>query len=750
MYKKVSIWLFPLLALLGVNACEFEKNNTISPVDPIDSLMQTMTLAEKVGQMTQINLPVLLKREHGEIVRPIELDPQQMSLALDTYCIGSLINTVDHALDRVTWLRVMQGIHSATENRGRLPIIYGIDAIHGANYTMGSTLFPHQLMQAASFNDSLVLRAAAITAYECRSTAIPWVFSPILDLGRQPLWTQFFETFGEDPYLAGRMGRAMVKGYQNQGAEGSVAACAKHFVGAGMPFTGKDRTPVHIGPRTLREVYMAPFCEAIEAGVKSIMVGTHEVDGIPMHANGYLLRQVLRNELGFQGVVLSDWGDIQNLHQLHRVSPNKRTSVKMAIEAGIDMVMVPNDFTFCRDLLDLVATGEIEESRIDSSVRRILKLKEDMGLLSGWTVPSIAEYGDFGSRAHQAAAYELAVEGITLLKNNEEVLPLNREQKVMVFGPSSNDLVLQHGSWTRTWQGRDTLITNEGHLTFWQAAKSISHRVTYVDVGEVDRVKNLDSLQDVSKSMDVIVVCLGEEPATEKPGDISDLSISKAQQELVTTALGTKKPVVLVLMQNRPQIIADFVDDCAAVVMAYQPGSQGGKALADILYGLRNPSGKLPFSYPRFVNEFMTYDHKAIEEVDPEYGNTAYRPLWTFGHGLSYTTFSYTDFELSADSMGSDDTLVATITVANTGMRKGKEVVMAFVSDEVASVVPPVERLRGYEKIEIGPGQRQRIEIRLPIVVLAFAGKDHTKTVLESGSYTIRIADQNRRFYIYK
>lgn len=714
----------------------------------IDSLIQVMSIEEKVGQMTLLNLPMLLKARDGKTQHPVQLDSARLHEAIGQHHVGAFLNTADHALERSTWTSLISNIQDYAKARGELPILYGIDAIHGANYTAGSTLFPHQLMQAATFNDSLVKEAARITAYECRASGITWVFSPILDLGRQPLWTQFFETFGEDPYLAGSMGQAMVLGYQQGPSNESVAACGKHFIGGGFPFSGKDRTPVYIGERRLRSIYLPPFQAAVEAGVKTIIVGTSEIDGIPLHAHSYLLNDVLRGECGFDGVIVSDWGDVENLHRLHRISDGYPESIRIAIQSGIDLVMVPNDFTFSKTLVQLVNDGTISMQRIDASVRRILQLKEDLGLLHQPTQAERIDYARFASQAHATHAYELAIEGTTLLEN-DGILPLNKDQRILVCGPACNDLALQHGSWSRTWQGTDTLIANESSATLLESMRAISPHIKYVDVGTVDTLRQLQSLRSMAEDRDVIVVCLGERPGTEKPGDIKDLSISKAQQRLMQALLKTGKPIVLVLMQNRPQIIHAFAEQCDAVIMAYQPGGQGGRALADVLYGIRNPSGRLPFTYPSHVNDFLTYDHTAIEELDVHYGSTAYAPQWPFGHGLSYGSVSYDQVELESDSLRFKDTLKIQVSLRNNGSRSTKEVILLYVSDEVASVVPPVRQLKLYRKVDLAPSRPYSALLEVPISSLAFPGLDPTVKVLEAGWYIAEVGDAKLRFYIH-
>lgn len=715
----------------------------------IDALLSSMTMEEKVGQMTQINLEVVLKKNNSSIVYPIEVDSQKLHEAISKFGVGSFLNNGRMAHSREEWISVISAIqHMASESRIQIPVLYGIDAIHGANYARNATLFPHQLAQAASWNPSLVSEIAKTTAYETRSCGIPWVFSPIVDVGRQPLWSQFFETYGEDVFLTTTMGAAAVRGYQSEdlSAATSVAACVKHYVGYSAPQSGKDRTPAYIDERTLREIYLPPFQEAIQQGVRTLIVNSGELNGVPGHTNGYLLRNVLREELGFEGVVLSDWGDIERLHTMHRVAHDNREAVAIAINAGIDMSMVPNDYRFCAALVDLVKKGEVSETRIDSSVRRILQLKYDLGLFDNpLALPRDAELR-FGGESHSKISYQAASEAITLLKNEKHILPLSADMNVLVVGPAGKSLSYLNGPWTRTWQGNDTIIEQEDERTIYQAIQAHSATATYHIGCNEDSVVNRSTMTSDMIKSDVIVLCVGEKPSAEKPGDIHDLTLSAPQLALAEIAIAAGKPVILVLVEGRPRNVSSFVDRCQAVVLAYQPGSMGGAALADVLFGKVNPSGHLPFTYPRYVNDLLTYDHKKSEEVDKNYGSNGYNPQWPFGEGLSYTQFDYSDVQLSADTLRADEELEIKVTLSNSGVRSGMDVVQLYVSDEVASITPPVKQLRGFEKVDLEAGAAQTVSFRLSAKDLSFINAQ-LNSATEAGWFTVEVEHKRRRFY---
>ena len=739
-YKVIALFLFSFL---------IAKFSDAQSANNIDDIIAKLTLEEKVGQMTRINLEVVLKKENGAIVYPIEIDTTKLQEAILRYKVGSFLNNGRMAHSREEWLRVISAIQVvAAKTDAQIPVLYGIDAIHGANYTSGSTLFPHQLAQAATWNPSLVKRIAEITAYESRSSMIPWVFSPIVDVGRQPLWSQFFETYGEDVLLTSIMGAAAVRGYQGEdlSADTSVAACVKHFMGYSNPFSGKDRTPVYMDERQLRETYLPPFQKAIDQGVRSLIVNSGELNGIPCHANDFLLNGLLRDELGFEGVVLSDWGDIERLATVHRVAENRKDAARIAINAGIDISMVPNDFVFCENLVDLVKRGEVSEARIDESVRRILQLKQDLGLFEDATAIVENAESRFGSNAHRQVAYQMASEAITLLKNEGQTLPLSKEQKIAVIGPAANSLAYLNGPWSRTWQGNDEMIEEESAQTIFKAIQSQSKQSQYLLGCNSDSLVNISRALKVANNSDVIVLCIGEKPSAEKPGDIDDLTISEAEEKLAQAMIATGKPVVLVLVEGRPRIVSSFADRCDAVLLVYQPGNAGGAATADVLFGKVNPSGHLPFTYPRNVNDLLTYDHKKSEEVDKHYGSSGYNPQWSFGEGLSFTQFEYSDFKMSSDSLRTSSTLNVEVKVLNSGVKKGKDVIQLYATDEVASITPPVKRLIAFDKVELEAGQTKTVSFRVSSEDLSFMSAQ-LKRVTEEGWFTFTIENLEQRVY---
>lgn len=734
-------WIRALL-LLALFGCQSESPQISDPTDPaVDSILRTLSLEEKVGQMTQLNLELFLKKSNGELVEPLQLDSAALEEALVKRHVGSIMNFGGRPFSKEEWRCVTETIRYFSTQSDGIPVIYAFDAVHGANYIAGSTLYPHQLAMSATWNDSLVRGIGAATARETRSAGIHWIFSPLLDVARQPLWVQFFETFGEDTYLTKRMGRAIIEGYQN--GDHPVAACAKHFVGYGFPHTGKDRTPVMLGERTLRETHLPSFSNAIASGLKTIMIGSNEIDGIPLLASKYWITDVLRKEVGFNGVVVSDWGDVAHLYDWHRIASDNKESTMLAIQAGLDMAMVPNDYTFTDDLSALVEEGTISEIRIDASVRRILQLKMDFGILEGLGYPeqSQEETND------RSLAYTAALESITLLKNESDLLPLKPEQSIAVLGPGANSQVYLNGSWSRTWQGTDSFVLADGRPTLLDAVNEASANVSYVDVvnelGEVEADPDLSSLVN----SDVVVLCLGELPSTEKPGDIRDLSLSKDQWTLAESVLGFGKPVVAILLQDRPRVLGELKDLFDGIIMAYRPGQEAGSAMADLLFGEENFSGKLPFTYPGNVNDLLTYDHKSIERIGPDWGPSGFQPAFEFGHGLSYSAFEYSSLSLDRSAYALEDTIHLSVMVENRGAMDGKEVVQVFVTDEVASIAPPIKRLRSYEKTGIRAGEKLKVSISIPVQDLAFVDQD-MQWIVEPGWFTLWVDTLEARFEV--
>ena len=716
----------------------------------IDALLSKMTIEEKVGQMTQLNLDVVCEGGIYNLVEPHHIEPAKLHKALVDYHVGSILNCGGHAYGLDQWHTIINTIQqvATTETRLKIPVIYGIDAIHGANYTLGSTLFPQPLAQAASWNTDMVKRGGEITAYEVRATGIPWNFSPVLDLGRDPRWSRLFETYGEDVLLATEMGLATIEGYQGNNLADAyhVAACMKHFLGYSMPRTGKDRTPVYIDEIQLREYFLPTFQAAINAGAATVMINSGELNGIPVHADKKILTDLLRSELGFKGVAVTDWEDIMKLNNIHMVAPTLKDAVYMAIDAGIDMCMVPNDYDFTILLTELVKEGKISEARLDVSVKRILELKKQLGLFEQPFTPANTDYKKFGSAEFARAAQNMAEESITLLKNNNQVLPIQQSAKILVTGPAANSMTYLNGAWTRTWQGTDTIWNDQSKYTIREAFNPAT--TTFIASDNMSDADVREKMFAAAKASDVIIICLGEKPSTEKVGDIDALTMPDNQQQLVGLLKSTGKPVVLVLIENRPLIVNDIEPLCDAIVLAYEPGDYGGLALANIIYGKVNPSGKLPFTYPRHEASLLWYDHKHTETLDQTFGRKAFNPQWEFGYGLSYTTFQYSNLKISNDTLSTGN-LQISVDVTNTGTTAGKEVVQLYIADRYASITPSVKRLRGFEKVEIKPGATHIVTFTISAKDIAFVGRDE-KWISEAGWFDIMLGSEKSSFYLSK
>ena len=563
--------------------------------------------------------------------------------------------------------------------------------------------------------------AAHITAREMRASGIPWNFSPVFDLGRQPLWSRFFETFGEDVLLVTEMGVATVEGMQGDdvGAYGRVAACGKHFYGYSVPMSGKDRTPATIAPHIQREYFLAPFKSAIErADLRTVMVNSGSINGVPVHGDAAILTTILRDELGFDGVAVTDWEDIMKLVNHHFVAEDVRAATKMAVLAGIDMAMVPYDYSFTDALISLVEDGEIAESRLDQSVRRILRLKRDLGLFEN-AYPVDELVAEIGNQASQDVSMAAAKAAMTLL-DNDGTLPMKRDARIAVTGVAADDPLYMNGSWTYSWQGTNRGMYPENPRTVLAGLRDMAGagRVSYTPGTTMTDALDIPAAVANARAADVAVVVLGEWPSTEQPGDIESLEMPQAQVDLAKAVMATGTPTVLVLIENRPLIVRELVDGAAAVLMAYQSGPYTGDAVAAVLYGDVNPAGRLPFTYPRYANGASTYDHTAADASGPQ----GFNPQWPFGHGLSYTTFETSNLRIAEAGLTPSDVVEVMVDVANTGARIGDEVVLVYVRDEVASITPPVRRLRAFEKVTLAPGERRTLSFTIPVYDLAFVG----------------------------
>ncbi|MBV9772867.1 MAG: glycoside hydrolase family 3 C-terminal domain-containing protein [Gemmatimonadetes bacterium] len=714
----------------------------------VDSLLSRMTLEEKVGQMTQVTVGVVAARDSPPY-DSILLDPEKLRDAVVTHHAGSILNVLGGALSVQGWHDAIRRIQDVATKETRLgiPVLYGIDFVHGADYARGGTIFPQNLGMAATFDTALARREGEITGDEAYASGLAWNFAPVLDVGRQPLWPRFYETFGEDPYLAAEMGRHEVMGMQRSG---HVAATLKHYLGYGNPRSGHDRTPAYMTVREVRESYLPPFAAAVRAGARTVMVNSADIDGEPLHASRYWLTDVLRGELGFQGVIVTDWADITNLHTRHHVAPTLRDAVRMSVQAGIDVSMTPNDYQFYDDLLQLVREGTIPESRIDESVRRILTLKAELGLLDA-PYPDPEAAARFGTAESAAVARQAARESITLLRNDGGVLPLRRDARILVTGPAASSLTALNGGWTYTWQGADAAQLPDAPRTLLQAMLKRGRDVRYVGGSTFTDPIDIVAAANAAREVDVAVVAVGEDAYAETPGNIDDLDLPEAQLRLVQAIQATGKPVVLVLVEGRPRIVSRVADGARGIVMAYWPGMQGGEAIADVLFGDWNPGGKLPFTYPRHANALMTYDHRYTEEINAagtdRPGPGGWDPQWEFGTGLSYTTFAYAGLELGAAEIGPDGRLPVRVTVTNTGTRAGQETVLLFTRQRYASLSPPVRRLRGFQKVSLQPGESRTVAFTLSADDLRYVGRDG-KPVLEPGEFDVMVGGLTGTFRV--
>jgi beta-glucosidase len=751
--------------------CSCTSNTTeVSNVDSkVQDILSKMTLEEKVGQMAQINLTVIAKgpNKWGSSF-PLEIDPKKAKKALVDFKVGSVLNTINNtAQNTETWYKTITEIqkYSIDSTRMKVPVIYGIDAIHGTTYTAGATMFPQQITTAASWNEENAYNMALVCAYETRASGIPWNFSPVLDLGLDPRFPRQFETFGEDPLIVERFGKAMIRGYQGENNDisnkYSVAACMKHFVGYHAVISGKDRTPAYIPDNVLSEYHIEPFKKAIEAGAKTVMINSGLINGVPVHADYNLMINVLRNKLGFEGVILTDWEDIRKLHDRDKVAKNQKEAIKMAINAGIDMSMIPYEYEhFIKNLIALVKEGEVSIERIDDAVMRILKLKFELDLFNN-PVTNFEEYEDFGSKKHHQLAYKAASESITLLKNDDNILPLKGNPRILVTGPNADNMRTLNGAWTYSWQGDLTDDFAGDYNTIFEAIRNnfgssnvkyvpgVTYRKggNYYDLDEVDISK---AVQEARRS-DYIVLCLGENTYTEKPGDLNDLNIHKLQTKLAIELSKTGKPIILILNLGRPRLISDIEPLMSAVVNVYLPGNFGADALSDIISGRVNPSGKLPYSYPAYPNSLLPYYYKPSEVQNNAQGAYNYvgevNNLYEFGYGLSYSDFKYSNFAVSKDTFALSDTINVGVFVTNDSDIDGYETIQVYSSDLYASITPDIKRLRDFSKVHIKAGETKRLSFSIPVSELEFYNIDNVP-VVEEGRFKITINDNVKEIYI--
>ena len=762
--KKYIHSLFILLLVISSNESLGNEKEKF-----VNDLISKMTLEEKVGQMTQINLTVIAKGPNRfSSSFPMEIDDSRANKALVDFKVGSVLNTINNTAQKPSvWFKNISKIQKIAMNNNRLgiPVIYGIDAIHGTTYTDGATMFPQQITTAASWNPENAYNMAQVCAYETRASSIPWNFSPVLDLGLDPRFPRQFETFGEDPLLVERFGVEMIKGYQgfdnNVSNKHKVAACMKHFVGYHATISGKDRTPAYIPDNVLSEYHIVSFKKAIEAGAKTVMINSGLINGIPVHADYNLLINILRNKLGFQGVILTDWEDIRKLHDRDKVAKTQKEAVKIAINAGIDMSMVPYEYEqFFNDLVELVEDGEVSMDRIDDAVKRILELKFELDLFQN-PVTNYEDYQDFGSKKHHQLAYKAASESITLLKNNNNILPIKGKPRILVAGPNGNNMRTLNGAWSYSWQGELTDKFAGDFNTIFEAlankygkdnvkyVSGVSYKEngSYYDMVEDDINK---AVSEANKS-DYIVLCLGENTYTEKPGDLNDLNLHQLQIKLAKKLAETGKPIILILNIGRPRLITDIEPFMSAIVNIYLPGNFGGDALSDVLSGKVNPSGKLPYTYPAYPNSLIPYYFKPSEVQNNSQGAYNYvgevNNLYDFGFGLSYSEFTYSNLEINNDQFNLDDSIKISVNVKNSGKIDGSETVQLYSSDLYASLTPDVKRLRDFDKIELKAGEMKTITFELPVSELAFVNSDN-QFVVESGKFKLSIDNLSKEITV--
>lgn len=719
----------------------------------VEKTLAKMTLDEKIGQMLELNLDIMGTYDASG---KWKLNETMLDTCISKYKVGSLLNAPGTRAATVEqwqeWIRLIQ--KKSMKHIG-IPDVFGLDHNHGVTYTQGGTLFPQPINIAASFNTELARTGAQVTAYESRAANCPWVYNPVTDLGRDPRWSRIWESFGEDPIVNARMAEAEIMGYQgndhNHLSRYNVATSLKHYMGYGAPFTGKDRTPAYIAPNVLREKYFEPFKAAVQAGALTIMVNSSSINGVPVHASYEYLTQWLKKDLNWDGMIVTDWADINNLFTRERVAKDKKDAIRIAINAGIDMSMDPYSVEFCILLKQLVNEGKVSQERIDDAVRRILRLKYRIGLFDEPNTGGKG-YEKFGSQEHADLALRSAEETEILLKN-EGVLPLAKGKKILLTGPNANQMRCLNGGWSYTWQGSKAEDLAEKYNTIYEALCNkygqenviLDQGVTYNEKGQYweENEPQIEKAVAAAAQADVIIACVGENSYCETPGNLTDLWMSENQRNLVKALAKTGKPIVLVLNEGRPRLIADIEPLAKAIVHIMLPGNYGGDALANLLAGDANFSAKLPYTYPKEINSLANYDYKVSEEVGTMAGAYNYDAKvslqWPFGYGLSYTTFEYANLKVDKENFTADDTLTVTVDVKNTGSRAGKESVLLYSSDLIASIVPDNKRLRCFTKISLEPGETKTVTFTLPAKDLAFVGADGRWT-LEEGDFLLRVA----------
>lgn len=732
------------------------------PRDPvieqkIEKKLKSMTLDEKIGQMCEITVDVVTDWSSP---KDFKLSKTKLDTIIGQYKVGSILNVpLSIAQTKEKWAKSIAEIQKVSMKTMGIPCIYGVDQIHGTTYTLGGTLFPQPVNQAASFNRTIPYRVSEICAYESRACNIPWIYAPVMDLGRNPMWSRIWESFGEDCYVNAEMGVQAVKGFQgndpNHIGVNNAAACMKHFMAYGVPVSGKDRTPSHVTEREMREKYFMPFMHAARAGALSLMPNSSINVGIPFHANKELLTGWLKEGLNWDGMIVTDWADINNLCTRDHIAGSIKDAIRIAINAGVDMSMVPYDVHFCDSLKELVQEGAVPMSRIDDAVRRVLRLKYRLNLFDKPnTEPK--NYPDFASAKSAAEAVQYAEESEVLLKNADNILPLKKGTKILLAGPNANTMRGLNGGWSYTWQGSKAEHCSEQYNTIYEALCRkfgkenvvLNEGVTYNEKGEwyEENTPDIAASVKAARQADVIIACVGENSYAETPGNLSDLRLSANQRDLVKALAKTGKPVILILNEGRPRVISDIEPLSKAVVNVMLPGNYGGDALANLLAGDANFSAKLPFTYPRHTNALTTYDYKPCESMGQMNGNYNYDAVidvqWPFGFGLSYTTYKYSNLRVNKSRFTANDDLEFSVDVTNTGNMAGKEPVLLYSSDLVASISPDKFRLRGFDKVALQPGETKTVTLKIKASDLAFVGIEK-KWILEEGDFRITCGDQS-------
>lgn len=755
--KKIllSISLLALAYTASANVPVIKSDPKIEA--QVEQTLKKLTLEEKIGQMMELVTDLFGANDKNGV---FYIDEHKTDSILSRYKIGSILNAPNTCAPTAKqWEKYIAQIQKISMKRIGIPCVFGLDQNHGSTYTQGGTLFPQNINVAATFNREIARRSAEATAYETRAVSVPWTYSPTVDLGRDARWPRIWENFGEDCYLSSEMGKAMVYGFQGEDPNNidqyHIATSMKHFMGYGVPWTGKDRTPAYISPADLREKHFAPFLAGLQAGALTVMVNSASVNGMPMHANKDILTGWLKEETGWDGVLITDWADINNLYTREMVAKDKKDALRIAINAGIDMIMEPYSCDACGYLVELVKEGKIPMSRIDDACRRVLRMKYRLDLFKNPT-QKLKNYPKFGGEEFAKLALEGATESMVLLKNEGNILPLQHGKKILLTGPNANQMRCLDGGWSYTWQGHRADEFAGKYNTIYEALCNeygkenviLNQGVTYNEKGKYweENEPQIQGAVAAAKDADVIVACIGENSYTETPGNLTDLWLSENQRNLVKALAQTGKPVILVLNEGRPRLIADIEPLAQGIVNILIPGNMGGDALANLVSGKSNFSGKMPYTYPKEINSLANYDFKKSEEVGTMEGaydyNAKITQQWGFGYGLSYTSYKYSNLKVSQSDFRHGDIIKVSVDVKNTGKVAGKESVLLFSSDLIASMVPDGRRLRAFDKVELQPGETKTMTFELKADDLAFVGWNG-KWRLEEGDFKLMIADQS-------